>query len=182
MKQTRLLLLFVVVFAMLFAGCANPSTPGSESSQSPNPAVSEREEVLEPPKATASAKEKALVSVDYSTDELLNKYDSFTEFIEFEDEGFQKIIFTSNIAVKDFRFIEVANKDNKMNVPFFENKVLYSLEELSPTKPFAATWMEQGAMPHRGISFIDETNTTRFFYITMSGEDGSLLLVEFKNE
>lgn len=182
MKQAKPLLLFVVAFAMLFAGCANPSAPGGDRSQSPNPAVSEAEQVLEPPESTTSEAEKALVSVDYTTDELLSKYDSFTEFIEFEDEGFQKIIFTTNIAVKDFRFIEVGYKDNDMNVTFFENEALYSLEELSPAKPFAVTWMEQGTIPHRGISFIDETDTTRYFYITMSGEDGALLLVEFKNE
>lgn len=166
MKQAKLLLLFVV--AMLFAGCANSSTAGSDPSQSPNPAT--------------SATEKVLVSVDYMTDELLSKYDSFAEFIEFEDESSQKIIFTTNIAVKNFKFIEVGYKDKDVNVTFFENKVLYSLEELSPAKPFAAIWMERGTVPHRGISFIDETDTARYFYIAMSGEDGSLLLVEFKNE
>jgi hypothetical protein len=39
--------------------------------------------------------------------------------------------------------------------------------------------MEWGSIPHRGISFKDGTDTTRYFYIAASGEDGSLLLVEF---
>lgn len=182
MKQAKLLLLFVVAFAMLFAGCANSPAPGSDPSQLPSPDVSKKDDSPEHPGSTTSEAEKALVSVDYATDELLGKYDSFAEFIEFEDEDYQKIIFTTNIAVKDFRFIEIGFEAEDTDVTFFENNVLYSLAELLPTKPFVVTWMEWGSIPHRGISFIDETDTTRYFYIAMSGEDGSLLLVEFENE
>ena len=128
---------------------------------------------------TTSATGTVLVNVDYATDELLSEYDSFDEFTEFEDEGYQKIIFITNIVVKDFRFIEVGYKEENTNIVFFENKVSYSLDELSPEKPLVVTWMEQGSIPHRGISFIDENNTTRYFYVAMSGEDGSLFLVEF---
>jgi len=181
MKRAKTLLLFVVTFAVLFAGCTNLSTPGSYISESPNHTASETAEISEPPESTTSVTEEVFVSVDYATDELLSKYDSFDEFVEFEDEGYQKIVFTTAIAVKDFRFIEVGYKDENMNVTFFENKGLYSLEELSPEKPFVVTWMEWGSIPHRGISFVDETNTTRYFYIAMSGENASLHLVEFKN-
>lgn len=182
MKQAKLLLLFVVAFAMLFAACANPSAPDSDSSQPPKPSDSGIDEVLDSPEPSDPVTEKALVNVDYATDELLSKYDSFSEFTEFEDEGFQKIIFTTNIAVKDFKFIEVGFKDDNIDFTFFESDVLYSLEELSPAKPFVVSWMEQGSIPHRGISFIDETGATRHFCITMSGEDGSVFLAEFNNE
>lgn len=167
MKQPKTLLFLMLAFAMLFSGCTNSSTPDSDMPESTDPIVSETEDVS--------------LRVDYATDELLSKYDSFEEFVEFKDEDYQKIVFTTNITVKDFKFIEVAYKEEDSNISFFENKVLYSLDELSPEKPFIVTWMEQGAIPHRGISFVDETNTTRYFYIAMSGKDGSLLLVEFKN-
>jgi len=181
MKQAKTLLFLVVTFAMLFAGCTNSSTPSSDIQELPTPTASETEKVSEPPESTTSVTEEVLVSVDYATDELLSKYNSFNEFVEFEDEGYQRIIFTTSIAVKDFRFIEVGFKDEDKKVAFFENDVLYSMAELSPEKPFVVTWMEWGTIPHRGISFVDETNTTRYFYISMSGKDGSLLLVEFKN-
>ena len=182
MKQAKLLLLFVVVFVMLFAGCANSSTPGSDPPPSPSPAGSETEEVSKPPQSTTSPAEKVHVSVDLATDEILSKYDSYAEFIEFEDDGYQKIVFTTNIPVKDFRFIAVDYKEENTNIVFFESEVLFSLKELTPEEPFVVTWMEWGSTPHRGISFIDETDATRYFYIAMSGEDGSLLLVEFENE
>ncbi|MEA4895463.1 MAG: hypothetical protein VB064_09375 [Oscillospiraceae bacterium] len=177
MKQSKMLLFFMVTFELLFAGCTNLSIPGSNMLESPSPAASETAEVSAPLESSASVTDEVFVSVDYATDELINKYDSFYEFVEFKDEGYQKIIFTTCISVKDFRFIEVGYKDEDINV----NKVLYSMEELSPEKPFVVTWMEWGSIPHRGISFVDETNKIRYFYIAMSGEDGSLLLVEFKN-
>ncbi|NLP47522.1 MAG: hypothetical protein GX345_01095 [Clostridiales bacterium] len=196
MKQVKPLLIFALTFIILFAACAKPSTQGVDSSQSSNPALSESaqvtqapesatpgsDEVTETPESTTLKAEKALISVAYMTDELLEKYDSFHEFTEGQDENSQKIIFTTNLAVKDFSFIEVAYEDKGTDFTFFENRVLYSMEELSPTKPLAVTWMEQGTIPHRGISYIDENGKTRYFYITMSGEDGSLLLLEFMNE
>ena len=179
MEQAKTLLFSMVTFAMLFVGCTNSSTPGSDIPESQSPTVAETEQISGPPESTTSVTEKVFVSVDYATDELLSKYDFLDKFVEFEDEGYQKIIFTTNIKVKDFRFIEVGYEEKDMNVTFFENKVLYSMEELSPEKPFVVTWMEWGSIPHRGISYVDETNNTRYFYIAMSGKDGSLLLVEF---
>lgn len=182
MKRTKLLLLFVVAFAVSFAGCTISFKPGGESSQTLSAAASKTEKVTEPPESTTSAREEVLVSVDYATDEVLSGYGSFTEFVEDEGEIAQKIVFTTNVEAKGFKYIEVGYRDDGVNIVFFENKVLFSPGELSPKKPFAATWMERGAIPHRGISFIDETDTARYFYIAMSGEDGSLLLVEFENE
>lgn len=197
MKQSKLLILLVIVFALLLTSCTNLFTPNntqSDSSDSSKLAVSKAEEILEAHKSadskkgevsettesTTSPKEKALINVDYMTDELLNKYNSFDEFIE--DESLPRIIFTTNITVKDFKFIEIDFRDGDEDFTFFESKVLSSLEELSPEKPFVVTWMEQGTIPHRGISFIDETDTTRYFYIAMSGKDGSIFIDEFKNE
>lgn len=163
MKQVKMLLFFMMTFSMLIVGCTNISIPDNNISEPSNSDVSVTEDVF--------------VSVDYATDELINKYDTVEGF---EDEGYQKIIFTTNIAVKNFKFIEISYKDEDMNIKFFENKVLYSLDELLPEKPFVVTWMEQGTIPNRGVTFEDESGTTRYFYLTMSGKDGSILLVEFQ--
>lgn len=157
MKQAKLFLLFVAIFTMLFAACGNSPTPDTL-----------------PPEA-----EEVLVSVDYATDELLSQYDSFVEFIEFEDGRYQKIVFTTNVTAKDFKFIEIGLEEDSAAIAFFEKEVLFSIDELSAEEPFLVTWMEWGAIPHRGISYIDETGTTRYFCIVMSGEDGSLYLDEF---
>ncbi len=159
MKGNKLFLFFLIIATLLFAACAK--TPV--------------EKVAEPPQKT----EEARLSINLATGELLSTYDSLAEFIEFDDEGYQRILITSNVAVKDFKFIEVGFEERDSSIVFLENEVLYSLEELTPQEPFLVTWMEWGSIPHRGISFTDETGKTRYFYIGMSGEDGSLFLTEF---
>ena len=175
MKQIRSLLLLITILSLLIAGCANPSLPDKNIPTPTNSDVSVSNE-SKPTDADVSEPEELIVSVDYATDELIKKYDAVEEF---EEEGFQKIIFTTNLAVKNFRFIEISYKEEDGTINFFENKVLHSLDEFLPEKPFVVTWMEQGAIPHRGVAFDDESGTTRYYYLSMSGEDGSVLLVEF---
>jgi hypothetical protein len=43
------------------------------------------------------------------------------------------------------------------------------------------TYSSYGTIPHYGVSFVDADNVTRYFYISESGRDGSLSLVEFEN-
>ena len=175
MKQIKWLLLLITALSMLIAECANPSLPDKNIPTPTNSDVSVSNE-SKPTDADISEPEELIVSVDYATEELINKYGAVEEF---EEEGFQKVIFTTNLAVKNFRFIEISYKEEDGTIKFFENKVLYSLDEFLPEKPFVVIWMEQGAIPHRGIAFDDESGTTRHYYLSMSGEDGSVLLVEF---
>jgi beta-lactamase regulating signal transducer with metallopeptidase domain len=119
------------------------------------------------------------IRIDLATDELLNKYDSYNEFIEFKDEDYQRIVITPYIELKNFKFIEIGYDESENKVKYFEKNVLYSIDKLLPQKPFVVTWMEWGSIPHRGISFVDENNKTRSFYIAQSGKDGALLLLEF---
>ena len=175
MKQIKLPLLLITALSMLIAGCANPSLSDKNI---PTPTDADVSGITdsELPDSDVSEPEELIVSVDYATAELINRYDAVEEF---EEAGFQKIIFTTNLAVKNFRFIEISYQEKDGNIKFFENKVLFSLDEFVPEKPFVVTWTEQGAIPHRGIAFDDESGTTRHYYLSMSGEDGSVLLVEF---
>lgn len=122
-----------------------------------------------------AAVEKTVVSVTVAEEEALSGYDSYHEFIEFEEKGYQRIIFHAAIPLKEFKFIEIINNDEGLPV---KARALYSLNELKPDEPFVVTWMEWGSMPHRGIVFIDEDNETRCYFIAMSGDDGSLVLNE----
>ncbi|HZJ90355.1 MAG: hypothetical protein GXY99_03745 [Clostridiaceae bacterium] len=209
MKKAQLILLLVLALAILLTACADSSASGSDPTQTTKPSTSETEEesketeatttttektteapepttftteqVTEAPEPTVSIVEKVMITADYASDEILSSYDSFSEFIESEDIS-QRIIFTTNVGVKSFSFIEVIYKEKDGEFAFFENGVLYSIEDFSPEKPFLVSWMETGAIPNRGISFVDESDTTRYFYLASSGEDGSLILAEFQNE
>lgn len=209
MKKAKLLLPLVLLAAIFLTACANPSTQGSDPTEPPTPSASETEEafsttapvtssteritevpepatvtketVTETPEPSSSAPEKVQITVEYATDEILSSYDSFSEFIESEEIS-QKIIFTTNVRVKKLSFIKVVYEEKNGEFAFFDNGELHSLEDFSPEKPFLVSWMDFGAIPHRGISFVDENDMTRYFYLATSGEDGSLILTEFHNE
>lgn len=120
-----------------------------------------------------TAMEENFVSVEVATEEAINRYDSYHEFIEFKEKGYQKIVFQAAVPLKEFKFIEIIRNDKGMPA---KGRALYSLNELKPDKPFVVTWMEWGSMPHRGITFIDNKNETRCFFITLHGGDGSIVL------
>ncbi len=128
-------------------------------------------------KASAASAEKVLISVDFAPNKISGEYDLFEE--EYKRNTPSKIIFRTNVAAKDFKFIALEYDQQKAEAikPY---KVLYSLDALLPEKPLVVTWMEIGLMPHRGISFVDENNVTRYFSLSLSGEDGSTILVELE--
>ena len=164
MKMIKAVLFLLLIISLLFAvGCGKESLPEGEGENNP----------------AETASEEISVSVDYATEEFLSKFNLYKVYIEFEDEGYQRIAFTTTEAVKDFKFIEVGHRIEKDNFIFFEENVLCSIAELLPEEPLVVTWLEQGTIPHRGISFIDAEGITRYFSIAMSGKDGSLLLIEF---
>ncbi len=102
-----------------------------------------------------------------ATDELLNKYDSFHEYINDED-GAELIIWT-DIVIKDFAFIAVDHDDAGGKLSFLAGDALFSVEELSPEKPFVVKLVIPGSIPAYGISFADENGAERFFSINLSG-------------
>ena len=119
---------------------------------------------------------QVIISGDYVTEEFYNKYNTFDEFIDFSAPGYNKIYIRTNITIKDFKYIEAAYEPN---IGLVEISVLYSQDELSPEKPFVVTWMQPGTLPNRGITFVDENNMERKFFVHASGFDDSLLITEF---
>ena len=121
---------------------------------------------------------EVVISVDFAPDEISGEY----HFAEESDEFgiLSRVMFTTNTAAKNFKFIVVGYREYGDEIKFFEEDVLYSLDELTPEKPLVVMWLEQGTIPQRGISFTDENNNTRYFYLSQSGNDGSLFLAEFE--
>lgn len=187
MKHLKLSALFLIILLILsMAGCSKsaPGAPDSTSSATNNPSTSTTSAAEDPstaPESTA-APEKVVITVDYATDTHLNSYQSFHEYadaeLEYADHA-EKIIFMTSAPAKNFKFIEIGFEADDTEIRFFEESVLYSLPELLPEKPLVVTWLSQGTIPNRGITFTDETGTARYFCVTQSGKDGSVLLVEF---
>lgn len=180
MKQKKRFLIFMVISTLILTACTNTTGPDNDESQLPDPPVNELEEGPEVP--DSQEEEPVLIQVEPATEDLLSAYDAYDEFLDSEEDYAQEIIFTTNVPVEDFSFIKVASEDVGNDVAFHEEEVLYIQDELTPEKPLLIHWVEQGTLPHRGITFIDESGSKRSYTLSSSGEDGTLLLIEFTNE
>jgi hypothetical protein len=125
------------------------------------------------------------LSVEIVSDDIISAYEAFIEFVEFDDIGHQRIIFTTATPITEFRFIAITMVyDDDYTFYLKEQKELYIIDTLFPCTPFVVTWMEWGTMPHRGISFIDNKKQKRYFSINANNAEpeecdrGYLLLFE----
>jgi len=103
--------------------------------------------------------------------ELASKY---SEYID--DKSGQWLFFTSNTYIEDFWFIDIGYFEDSgaLYVP----RILYKCQ-LSPDLPFLVITIVSSGIPQRGISYIDEYNTRKYFFIAEDGIDGSIYLVQF---
>ena len=126
------------------------------------------------------------IVVRIATDELLEQYASYVEFFDENTSQRQWLIFTTNVAVREFRYIslELVYDDDSEQFFIRENSVMYELDILLPHRPFIVNWMERGTFPHAGASFLDENNIRRYFFIGANNADpeedprGPILFIE----
>jgi len=132
--------------------------------------------------------------VAYARDELLNKYDSYVDFIDDDiSEELALLIYTEElrlaflpyITLYDFQWIEVGfnEVENILGYQFYQRSVLYSVGDLQSGVPFVVTALNQ-PIPHRGISFVDENGKRRYFAINRKQaepdeREGSFIILEF---
>lgn len=118
---------------------------------------------------------KIVVSVDNATDDILSKFERYTKAaapdVDYYDTSVD-VIFTTTVAARGFRIMSLFYPD------YFRNKEILSQYELLPEEPIVFSMVFHGDLPTTGISYIDENGEMRYFYVAMSGEDGSLILLE----
>jgi len=113
--------------------------------------------------------------IAYANDEILGCYDSF--FTYKDDISAETIIVITETALKNFNYVEIEYdiETGEANV----KNVLFTIDELTPEKPFVANTHIVESVPVRGITYIDENNNTKFFMIRYDVMYGMLLLTEF---
>ena len=70
--------------------------------------------------------------------------------------------------------------DENYNI-IFDIDERYALDALTPENPLLVKMTFFGDLPSYGFSFDDETGKTRYFSISLSGYDGSIIVNEFSN-
>ena len=131
------------------------------------------------PNRNAAESLSSTVQIEHATDKVVNRFGSFYEYND-NDFGEKIVIWTDGIQ-KNFDFISVGSEYTGEQISFFAEDILYSINELTSEKALMIKMFISEGIPSRGISFLDENSVKRYFYISESGIDGSLSMVEFQN-
>ncbi|MDR3013476.1 MAG: fibrobacter succinogenes major paralogous domain-containing protein [Chitinispirillales bacterium] len=100
------------------------------------------------------------IAVTFSTDPFAGRFD----YVDTESEGkYNRFIFTTDVAVKGFHYIEIGHNDD----PFYlrVERALYQRSEFLPGHPVVVSASVLSRIPQRGISYLDENNTRRYFFL-----------------
>jgi len=174
----RIPLLFLIVLAVIaLSGCDELSLDGvalplggsttAEASASPAKPLA----TLELPS------DGGRISIYSATDELLAGYDEYLD-LSWVEEGQMRLAFTSSVLVRNFSIIELSYEDSEL----YPGRAIIAQKELLPSRPLIVSWLEQGAVSNRGISFVDEGGVTRYFVLETDHEEAhgkSIALREF---
>ncbi len=110
----------------------------------------------------------------------LSSFSDHDEFTADEAEPQSQILFSVEHDIKDFKFLalqlEDVDEDGRVT---FSSTELYSEDTLTPDRPLLVKLTFFGLIPNYGISYVDESGMTRNYAVSISGENGALLLIEF---
>jgi predicted RNA-binding protein with TRAM domain len=156
--RTLIKLLGIMFLGIIVLGC----TPKKTANAVANTTVTEER--------TAEIISDAYFSVEYSN----NPYADVMPFII--DDGGWFMLFRTIKPYKDLRFISIGFDDD---FNFYEENVFTTIPDDLGKFVFQAYASE--GIPNSGISLTDENGNRKYFYITLSGIDGSASLSEFQN-
>jgi hypothetical protein len=102
------------------------------------------------------------INVSYADEAFFKKYKDYYSFIQNEDSG--KIAFTVNVPVEGFSWLSLSLEFDDFGEFVYDiEEELYYIEELSPQKPFVASWQEVGLMSCFGFSYNDKNGEKKYF-------------------
>lgn len=97
-----------------------------------------------------------------------------------QGESHAGVVFSVNSPVKYFKVLSLQFKDfDKNGKPVFLVKELYTKDVLRPERRLLVKYTFFGSIPNNGFSYTDGNGKTRYYSISESGKDGSLLFIEF---
>lgn len=120
------------------------------------------------------------VTADYAQEELLEREGDYDYFQADEGEWQVKLAFTARERVTDLQYVELNLDfyDQEGELCYGVGEVFYTQEELTPQRPLVVGMVFYGDVANRGLTYVDGQGEAHCVSINMSGEDGSILLVE----
>lgn len=165
---------------------STPAQSGGSASQPPAASSQEDvsssapEEVPQVPDGSQEEPASPPLTADSAPEELLSQEGSY-DYFEADGGEFQvKLVITARETVTDLKYVT-------LNLDYYDENgelqtgvgdTLYTQEELTPHRPLVVGMVFYGDVASRGLTFVDEQGQFHCMSIHMSGEDGSILLVE----
>ena len=158
----------------LFAGDTVYSRQLGTSNQQKAQAAWEQAHAEKP--AGGSPVQAPAVQVAFADEALLSGLAEYDQFTDTPSDYQVQLVFTADGPASNFRFLALTlldvDADGAMR---FSTEELYAADRL----PVVIETTFAGAVPDRGITYIDGNGFARYFALTTSGADGSPLLLEF---
>lgn len=128
-----------------------------------------------------AAEAKGVIQAQYAADVDLAAYPGAFEVADaLSADGYAlQILLTVNEPVTDFRYFVLESDDSGENIQFSAGEELYAVDELTANTPLLVWAAFPGVLPTRGLAFTDPAGAVHCCALGQSGEDGSLLLMEF---
>jgi len=90
-------------------------------------------------------------------------------WLHIEDENGIYLAISPEITVTSFKFVTVKTEETESGLQYLTDEERYSMDELTPDKPFLVKMQFAGMLPTYGIAFEDQNGRERFYTINMKG-------------
>ena len=159
-----------------------PAPPPEESLPAETPPETTPPRESQPPEETAPAEteepaeQELPVSADYADEDLLSRPEDYDLLLLDESEYRVDVAVTAAETVTDIQVVSLALDDAGFRI----ESVLGTRDAVTPGRPFVVAMAFPGDMPNTGLVFTDSEGEVHSCTISMSGKDGSLLLIPFE--
>ena len=182
MKRVQALLVVPLVVllttsALLVTGCVTAGSSGSSGSSGSNGSNGSSGSNESNETNGSNETDDPMIFIEFASLELLNNTGSYDSF--FENGSTVNVALTSNFNARDFRFIAILYTEVGGEFKFVDDGVLFSYGTLTPEKPLVIGTNFDGAIPNRGIAFLDTNGVEQYYALSLSGNDGLALLIPF---
>ena len=99
-------------------------------------------------------------------------------FVASESDPKVGVVFSVNNPIKNFKVLSLQFKDFQNDKPVYLVKELYTKEVFRPDRQLLVKFTFFGSIPNNGISYTDPNGKTRYYAVSQSGMDGSLIFIE----
>ena len=121
------------------------------------------------------------VRVRWADENALSAFPAYDEYAAYSGEYEADILFVTERTLRNFKILSISLEDvSEDGTAVFAVTELFEENPLTTERPLMVRTSFPGDMPTNGISYTDGSGETRYFSVSESGFDGSLILSEIQ--